>query len=74
MGNRHTKKNYIKVTKLDKKGIKEFNNEYILIGGSDKNEHVFPGRIAVFSAIFGLASAFGAFKTWRTLKRLRPIE
>lgn len=42
--------------------------EVVILPGADS--HIFLGKLAAFSAIFGLAFAFGAFRTWRSLKNL----
>ncbi|MBP6827434.1 MAG: hypothetical protein KA165_12810 [Saprospiraceae bacterium] len=51
------------------KGVDLPNGQFVMLSNPD--EHVLPGRIAVFSAIFGLFSAFGAFRTWQLLKSLK---
>lgn len=47
------------------------NGEYVLLNDSGRDR--LPGRIAAFSAIFGLFSAFGAFRSWQGIKETKQL-
>ena len=47
------------------------NGEYVLLNDSGRDR--FPGRIAASSAIFGLFTAFGAFRSWQAVKETKKL-
>jgi hypothetical protein len=47
------------------------NGEYVLLNDSGRDR--LPGRIAAFSAIFGLFSAFGAFRSWQGVRETQKL-